>query len=58
MFNVGDEVVLRNGDTMVITYISISEVEGFSSRGWMLHPSLGNIVDVTGRHFDLPITKE
>ena len=55
---VGDEVLLRNGNRMVITYMNMGIVEGFNDRGWMTSPTLSSIVKKTGRHFDLPITKE
>lgn len=52
---VGDEVVLRNGETMVITYINNDIVEGFNHKGWMKKPTRNAIVGVTHRHFSLPI---
>lgn len=55
---VGDEVILRNGDTVVVTYIAEEYVEGFNRKGWNVAPMKDAIVDITHRHFTLPIDKE
>ena len=55
---VGDEVILKTGETMVITYVNGDEVEGFNHKGWMKRPTKNAIVDITHRHFSLPIDKE
>lgn len=43
---------------MVITYVNGDEVEGFNHKGWMKRPTKNAIVDITHRHFSLPIDKE
>ena len=55
---VGDEVLLRNGTTMVITYIKLDVVEGFNSKGWITSPTLESIIWTTGKHYNLPIKEE
>ena len=55
LLDVGDEVKLRNGEIIVITYIEGDEIEGFNKKGWMKRPYRKNVVEKTGRHFQLPI---
>lgn len=55
---VGDEVLLRNGTTMIITYIKLDVVEGFNSKGWITSPTIESVINKTGNHYDLPIKEE
>ena len=57
MLKVGDEVELRNGTVMIVTYVGENEVEGFTPDGWVIRPLMRNIVGRTGNHYDLPITE-
>lgn len=58
LYNIGDEIILRNGETMIITYIGETDLEGFNHKGWNVNPTKNAVVGLTGRHFSLPINKE
>lgn len=55
MYEIGDEVKLKDGTIMVVTYIEKKEIEGFTLDGWVIKPLLRNVVEATGKHYDLPI---
>ena len=55
---VGDEVLLRNGNTMIITYVHADVIEGFNSKGWITSPTIESVINKTGNHYDLPIKEE
>ena len=55
MYEIGDEVKLKDGTIMVVTYIGEKEIEGFTLDGWVIKPLLRNVVEPTGNHYDLPI---
>lgn len=57
-YKVGDEIILRNGDTMIVTYIGNTDIEGFNHKGYNVNPMKNAVVGLTGRHFSLPIDKE
>lgn len=57
MYEIGDEVKLKDGTIMVVTYIEEKEIEGFTLDGWVIKPLMRNIVGRTGNHYDLPITE-